>query len=966
MKLIASKTAFFLSFAALLSCDRSSSVLESQAPLYASLTPRIQSRTGANAGASDSVLIEVVAGNKLIDTTFRYADHKGGVNHVPVGAAYSIMVTGFNSVKIAPVTGKDTTVERVKIWMGKDSGTAVAVVDSASAAANAPKVLVDTATPLKLGLANTPAVLAAPGTVTIPTSGTSATQVLRYAIDGEPTQSSALVPSDGQISVARTCRLIVRTFQTLSGTQLGATPETLTVHVSPPSATIDSAVVDSASASAHLHWKPLAGTSSLLYGAADSVTDAVLLKNPKSVTKLTSADFAGLTRGSRYSFGVRTVWGPDSLLSDTGALQRVVVKVPAVLSAVLDTVTWLRLLSVDSGYFSPTFDSSKFAYVDSVSASLTNLKVQAVAISKGARVKINDSLPDSTGSRCVSVSKDTTVRITVENGGVTTTYSIKVWHKSASAVTIDSTYGIPWQTTGVTYGTPITDSRDGHVYKTVVIGSQTWMAQNLNYRNSNGSTDTVGVCYNNSADSCGKYGRLYTWAEVMQGGISSNTSPSGVKGICPTGWHVPSDAEWSVLSNVVGVNVTAQKLQSTLGWGNSGNGTDNYGFRALPGGDGVTSFVNVGLYGNWWTSTQIIAQNDSVNAWMEFIKGGESQMASGSFSPSSFSKGNGFSMRCVANIAATAHDSALSVLTISGGGKLSPDLSTSITSYTDTVENPVGSVTVTGTPADLSDTVSYAVGAGSYSTSSNEVSLTEGAVTTVSIKVTNVNGNSRIYTVNVFRKLPFDSTYGIPWQTTGVTYGTPITDSRDGQVYKTVVIGSQTWMAQNLNYRNSNGSTDTVGVCYNNSTDSCTKYGRLYTWAEAMGLSSAYNTSSWGGNDVGHQGICPTGWHVPSDAEWTMLTDTTLNSGTAGTILKSTSGWSFSGNGTDSLGFRALPAGVAYGGSPYSLGDNASFWSASGNNGTSAWYREIGYSGADVGRHYNNKTNGFSLRCTKD
>jgi len=151
----------------------------------------------------------------------------------------------------------------------------------------------------------------------------------------------------------------------------------------------------------------------------------------------------------------------------------------------------------------------------------------------------------------------------------------------------------------------------GQTYKTVTIGSQTWMAENLNYAGANGTT---GVCYGNSTDSCKKYGRLYTWSEVMQGSTSSRTSPSNVKGICPTGWHVPSDAEWTTLENYVDASGSTEgtKLKSTSGWSDTGNGTDAYGFRALPGGQvfiGTSDYA--GYLGYWWTATE----NDAANAW---------------------------------------------------------------------------------------------------------------------------------------------------------------------------------------------------------------------------------------------------------------------------------------------------------------------------------------------------------------
>ena len=197
----------------------------------------------------------------------------------------------------------------------------------------------------------------------------------------------------------------------------------------------------------------------------------------------------------------------------------------------------------------------------------------------------------------------------------------------------------------------------------------------------------------------------------------------------------------------------------------------------------------------------------------------------------------------------------------------------------------------------------------------------------------------------------------IPW-TNGITYGS-VTDSRDGKAYKTVKIGTQRWMAENLNYA---GSGTTVGVCYNSSADSCTKYGRLYTWAEVMAGSTSSSTSP-----SGVQGVCPSGWHVPSDTEWTILTTYIGGESSAGSKLKSTSGWYGSGNGTDTYGFRALPGGYVCGGSSCDVGIGGNWWSATDSVAFRAWYRNMGYDYAFVYRnYYGNKTNGFSLRCSQD
>lgn len=124
-----------------------------------------------------------------------------------------------------------------------------------------------------------------------------------------------------------------------------------------------------------------------------------------------------------------------------------------------------------------------------------------------------------------------------------------------------------------------------------------------------------------------------------------------------------------------------------------------------------------------------------------------------------------------------------------------------------------------------------------------------------------------------------------------------IKDPRDGQIYKTVIIGSQTWMAENLNYKVENSS------CYQNADSNCTKFGRLYTWYAAMQA-------------------CPAGFHLPTKAEFDTLIATVVEGGLmdiAGKILKSTSGWLYGGNGIDSYGFSAIP--VEHGGM------SASFWS---------------------------------------
>jgi len=163
------------------------------------------------------------------------------------------------------------------------------------------------------------------------------------------------------------------------------------------------------------------------------------------------------------------------------------------------------------------------------------------------------------------------------------------------------------------------DIRDGQEYNTVKIGKQTWMAQNLNHD----APDSK--CYGNSADSCAKYGRLYDWETAMNGANGSNYSPSGVKGVCPEGWHLPSDAEWTRLENSIGGSLSAgTKLKATNGWNNNSNGTDDYKFSALPGGhvESDGSFKYVGSFGGWWSA----AENDASTAQGRGIYSGYESM----------------------------------------------------------------------------------------------------------------------------------------------------------------------------------------------------------------------------------------------------------------------------------------------------------------------------------------------------
>lgn len=203
--------------------------------------------------------------------------------------------------------------------------------------------------------------------------------------------------------------------------------------------------------------------------------------------------------------------------------------------------------------------------------------------------------------------------------------------------------------------------------------------------------------------------------------------------------------------------------------------------------------------------------------------------------------------------------------------------------------------------------------------------------------------------------------------------GDTLTDTRDSQQYPTVQIGTQCWMAKNLNigvmvtdhytgnlhtHCSNNGIIEKY--CYYNDPANCAIYGGLYDWNEMMG----YTTTP------GTQGICPTGWHIPTDAEWDTLTDYLGNGSVAGGMMKSTGTtyWNLPNTGaTNSSGFTALGAGYRFNnGNFYFLRYSANFWSSSEASSTNGVRRSLGYDYASVGRGPNDSTIGFSARCLRN
>lgn len=167
------------------------------------------------------------------------------------------------------------------------------------------------------------------------------------------------------------------------------------------------------------------------------------------------------------------------------------------------------------------------------------------------------------------------------------------------------------------------DPRDDKTYKTVKIGNQVWMAENLAFKPSSGNY----WAYDNNSNNVEKYGYLYDWQTALNA--------------CPAGWHLPTDAEWTTLTDYVGGSMDGTKIKATSGWYSGGNGTDEYGFSALPGGyrsdDGT--IYNVGYYGCWWSSTETHPAYRAWNRLMHYFNNQVFRLY--------YNKAWGFSVRCI-------------------------------------------------------------------------------------------------------------------------------------------------------------------------------------------------------------------------------------------------------------------------------------------------------------------------------
>lgn len=424
----------------------------------------------------------------------------------------------------------------------------------------------------------------------------------------------------------------------------------------------------------------------------------------------------------------------------------------------------------------------------------------------------------------------------------------------------------------IVYG-EMTDPRDGQVYKTVKIGNQVWMAQNLNYADSVKTPSLKGKswCYNNDSEKCAIAGRLYTWAAAIDSVKLATDKDNPVdcgngklcgligplQGVCPDGWLLPSEKEWNEMDKVVAgkaVQDTSGKFfKTTKGWSGDRNGTDVAGFSAMPAGYRYGSFNSWDSAAYFWTSAE---DNGNLTDWdyNPAIAHNRSFSTKDYYSISGLYKYIGMSVRCVKGESAPV--------------------------FLEKEESP---------------------------------------------KATYLNP-----------KIKYDS----------------IVDSRDGKVYKTVKIGDQTWMAQNLSYKMSGR------FCYRDSVKYCNSYGGLYLWSAAIGKFEAECDSK---ESCKIQGICPNGWHVPDTTEWSKLYSAMGRTPNA----MQAKGFDYWPEATDDYGFSVIPAGNWFHDGFYNLGFTGDFWMSTRKDGGEPYYWDLDSAVAGFKTLISTQLR-CSIRCIKD
>ena len=529
---------------------------------------------------------------------------------------------------------------------------------------------------------------------------------------------------------------------------------------------------------------------------------------------------------------------------------------------------------------------------------------------------------------------------------------------------------------------------DGNYYDGVLIGTQCWMKQNLRVTHfPDGNAIPLGTgyqgtpCYfENTGLNIAKSGLLYNWYAVMNNAVSSNSRPSGVQGICPDGWHLPSRAEWEVMVSYVSAQPIyrcngnsahiSKSLASNTGWSNYGNtcvtgwnqSTNNATrFSAYPGGYWSGGFQYSYEDARYWTATEY---NGSFGYYFGLYT------SSGSVDNTTNYKDQGQSVRCVkdADLANT-------------GGQTVPVITTSaVTNITAVSATSGGNITSDGGSVVTARGICWGTSenptvSGDHTTNGN------GAGNFVS-SMTGLTANTTYY-VRAYATNAVGTAYGenVTFTTIGQPCpGTPTITDPDGNQYATVQIGQQCWMKENLRTKHyaSGGAVDFKYP--NNQPTTQSAYGLLYNWATVMNGANSSN-----GNPSFVQGICPNGWHLPSYAEWEQLINyvggqTALrcdnNAAYISKSLSTTFGWTtyswsscnpgYNQSGNNATGFTAVTSGYSLDNNYGDFGASTYWWTSTQYNNERAYYPRISYQYADVQIIESYKTHYLSVRCVKD
>ncbi|MEI6899607.1 MAG: FISUMP domain-containing protein, partial [Bacteroidota bacterium] len=489
-------------------------------------------------------------------------------------------------------------------------------------------------------------------------------------------------------------------------------------------------------------------------------------------------------------------------------------------------------------------------------------------------------------------------------------------------------------------GTP-TISYGGQTYNTIQIGNQCWLRENLNIGTRiNGSLNQTNnsilekYCYNDLESNCDIYGGLYQWDEVMQ-----YVYTEGVQGICPSDWHLPDDIDWNILLQNVGAAGLAGgslKEAGTIHWASPNTGaTNSSGFTALPPGarTNTGTFIAITLSTNIWSSS-VWNPPDASSIFLQYSRP--------TFDVYSNERSNGFSGRCLKNCPLPSSPST----------GLHIPTTTQILWNWNSLPGALGfkwnTVNNYTTASDLGIVISRA-----------EAGLNCGTAFTRYVWAYNACGHTPV-TILTQSTLPCPT----------AACGQPVTDNRDGKTYNTVQIGNQCWFRENLNIGSRiDGSQDQLNngiiekYCNYDLETKCDTYGGLYQWNELMQYSG----------QLGTQGICPSGWHVPTWDEWQWLTYLLLDSAgarmkTTGTIEGGNGLWYAPNTGaTNTSGFNALPGGWKdEAGNFTNQGYMAAFFTSQGWWDCCAEFRTLYYNDISLSGNHTYKSNSLSVRCLKN